>query len=286
MIGEDKMSGILYIVATPIGNLEDITYRAVRILGEVDLIAAEDTRHTLKLLNHLEISKPQTSYYEHNKHEKGGYLIKKLLEGKNIALVSDAGSPAISDPGEDLVREAIQNGIEVTSIPGPSAVINALIISGIPTGRFTFEGFLPMNKRARKERLLEVKNDPRTLVFYEAPHKLIYTLKDMLEILGDRRISLAREMTKRYEEVVRTTLSQAVEKYSQDAPKGEFVLIIEGTLIIKEIPKAWEDISIINHIGQYIKSGFDRKEAIKAVAKERGVSKREVYNVDIKEREK
>lgn len=285
MTGEDKMPGILYIVATPIGNLEDITYRAVRILSEVDLIAAEDTRHTLKLLNHLGISKPLTSYFEHNKHEKGSYLIKELLEGKNIALVSDAGSPAISDPGEDLVREAVQNEIEVTSIPGPSAVVNALIISGLTTGRFAFEGFLPMNKRSRKERLLEIKNDPRTLVFYEAPHKLVYTLKDLLEFLGDRKISLAREMTKKYEEVVRTTLKEAVEKYSQEPPKGEFVLIVEGAVNIQEVQTVWEEISIAQHIEQYIKSGLERKEAVKAVAKERGISKRDVYNEDIKERE-
>lgn len=280
------MSGILYIVATPIGNLEDITFRAIRILGEVDLIAAEDTRHTLKLLNHFKISKSLTSYYEHNKHEKGSYLIKKLLEGRNIALVSDAGSPAISDPGEDLVREAIENGIKVTSIPGPSAVVNALIISGLPTGRFTFEGFLPMNKRARKERLLEIKNDQKTLVFYEAPHKLIYTLKDMLEFLGNRKISLAREMTKRYEEVVRTTLVEAIEKYSKEPPKGEFVLIVQGTTEIHEVLKGWEKISIVEHIEQVVKSGIERKEAIRLVAKEREISKRDVYNEDIKEREK
>jgi 16S rRNA (cytidine1402-2'-O)-methyltransferase len=278
------MAGTLTLVGTPIGNLSDMSPRAVEALRSCDFIAAEDTRVSLTLLNHFGIKKPLVSYFEHNKREKGNCLIKELLDGKNIALVSDAGSPAISDPGEDLVREAIENGIEVTSIPGPAAVINALIISGLPTRRFAFEGFLPMNKRARKERLLEIKNEQRTLIFYEAPHKLTHTLKDMLEFLGDRKISLAREMTKKYEEVIRTTIKKAIEKYEMDPPKGEFVLIIEGNKEIQQFEKNWDDISIPEHIESYIKQGVDKKEALKLVAKDRNISKREVYNFEVKNR--
>lgn len=273
--------GKLYLVATPIGNLEDITLRALRTLKEVDLIAAEDTRQTLKLLNHFEISKSMTSYYEHNKIEKGNYLIAQLLEGKNIALVSDAGSPGICDPGEDLVRLAIQNGIEVTMIPGPVAAVMGLVISGQPTGRFVFEGFLPMNKRTRKERILSVKDEIRTLVYYEAPHKLLYTLKDLYEVLGDRNVSLTRELTKRYEQVIRCTLSQAIEKYSLESPKGEFVLIIEGAnekLLQENTVKQWENISLEEHVKIYIEQGMDKKDAIKKVASDRDISKRDVYN--------
>lgn len=273
--------GKLYLVATPIGNLEDITFRALRTLKEVDLIAAEDTRQTMKLLNHFEINKPMTSYYEHNKVEKGNYLINQLLDGKNLALVSDAGSPGISDPGEDLVRLAIENGIFVTMIPGPVAAVTGLVISGLPTGRFVFEGFLPMNKRSRKERIQALKSEIRTMIFYEAPHKLIYTLKDVYEGLGDRNIVLARELTKKFEEVVRCTLAQAIEKYESETPKGEFVLIVQGEseqLLVEEAKKAWDAMSLEEHVQHYIDQGIHKKEAIKRAAADRGLSKREVYN--------
>ncbi|MDF2523953.1 MAG: putative S-adenosylmethionine-dependent methyltransferase, YraL family [Clostridiales bacterium] len=273
--------GKLYLVATPIGNLEDITLRALRTLKEVDLIAAEDTRQSLKLLNHFEFSKPMTSYHEHNKIEKGKYLISQLMDGKSIALVSDAGSPGISDPGEDLVRLAIQSGIEVTMIPGPVAAITGLVISGQATGRFVFEGFLPMNKKFRKERILSVKNEIRTLIFYEAPHKLLNSLKDLYEILGDRNIALARELTKRYEQVIRCTLSQAIEKYSTESPKGEFVLIVEGAnekLIQENTIRQWDELSLEEHLIYYMEQGFDKKDAIKKVAADRDMSKRDVYN--------
>ncbi|HHW47793.1 MAG TPA: 16S rRNA (cytidine(1402)-2'-O)-methyltransferase [Clostridiaceae bacterium] len=272
--------GILYLVATPIGNLEDITLRALRILKEVDIIAAEDTRQTLKLLNHYGIKKTLTSYYEHNKAEKGNYLIQQLLEGKNVAIVSDAGSPGISDPGEDMVKLAIQNGIEVTMVPGPTAAIMGLVLSGLPAGRFVFEGFLPVNKRMRKERIRLLKNEVRTIVFYEAPHKLIYTLKDLYEELGNRKIVLARELTKKFEEIVRCTLEEAIEKYSAEPPKGEFVLIVEG-MDEKEVQEdkrqAWNEISLREHLEFYIKQGMSKKEAMKKIAEDRGISKREIY---------
>jgi len=274
-------TGTLYLVATPIGNLEDITLRALRVLKEADIIAAEDTRQTLKLLNHYNITNTLVSYYEYNKTEKGNYLIGQLLEGRNIALVSDAGSPGISDPGEDLVRLAVQNGITVTMVPGPAAVIAGVVLSGLPAGRFCFEGFLPMNKRIRRERIDSIKNETRTLVFYEAPHKLIYTLRDLREVLGNRRISVARELTKKFEEVWRTTLDEAIARYQNEAPKGEFVLVIEGAdrQMLKEAGfKYWESISIEEHLKMYIDQGFDRKEAMKKVSQDRGISKRDVYN--------
>ena len=221
-------SGILYLVATPIGNLEDITLRALRILKEVDLIAAEDTRHTIKLLNHFEIKKPLMSYHEHNKMEKGSYIVKLIKEGSNIALVSDAGSPGISDPGEDLVKLCIENNIPVTMTPGPVAAIMGLVLSGLTAGRFVFEGFLPVNKRTRKERIAYLSNEVRTIILYEAPHKLLHTLKDLLETLGDRKIVLARELTKKFEQLVRCNLSESIKKYTDETPKGEFVLILEG----------------------------------------------------------
>lgn len=274
--------GLLYLVATPIGNLEDITLRAIRTLKEVDFIAAEDTRQTIKLLNHFDIKKPLISYYEHNKVVKGNYLIEQLSAGKNIALVSDAGTPGISDPGEDLVRLAIQNDIKVTMIPGPVAAVTGLIISGLPTGRFVFEGFLTMNKRARLERLAQLKDEVRTMVFYEAPHKLPYTLKDMYNTWGgERRISLARELTKRYEEVCRCTISEAIARFENEPPKGEFVLIIEGqdeNVLIKNEQEKYSEISIEQHVQQYVDSGMQKKDAIKKVAQERGINKREVYN--------
>lgn len=274
-------TGTLYLVATPIGNLEDITLRALRILKEVDLIAAEDTRQTLKLLNHFEIKNSLVSYYEHNKIEKGNYLIQKLLEGKNIAIVSDAGSPGISDPGEDLVKLAVEQGITVTMIPGPVAAITGLVISGLPSGRFAFEGFLPMNRRVRAERLRSIREETRTLVFYEAPHKLTRTLKDLREAFGNRRIVLARELTKRFEEVVRCTLDEAVAKYDAEPPKGEFVLILEGAdekQLEETRAESWNAISLEEHLKKYIESGLPRKEALKKVADDRGLSKRDVYN--------
>jgi len=268
-------------VATPIGNLEDITLRALRILKEADIIAAEDTRQTLKLLNHFGIRNTLVSYYEHNKAEKGNYLISRLLEGKNVALVSDAGTPGISDPGEDLVRLAVSKGIPVTMVPGPAAVIAGIVLSGLPSGRFVFEGFLPVNKRVRRERLGSISRETRTMVFYEAPHKLIHTLKDLRDLLGNRRIVIARELTKKFEEVWRTTLDEAVARYENEPPKGEFVIVLEGAdergLYEEEI-KSWEEVSIEEHVRMYMDSGLDRKEAMKKVAEDRGISKRDVYN--------
>ena len=274
-------TGTLYLVATPIGNLEDITLRALRILKEADIIAAEDTRQTLKLLNHFEIKNKLVSYYEHNKAEKGGYLIEQLIEGKNVALVSDAGSPGISDPGEDLVRLAAESGITVTMVPGPAAVIAGVVLSGLPSGRFGFEGFLPVNKRVRNERLKAIKEDTRTLVFYEAPHKLIHTLKDFRSMLGNRRICLARELTKKFEEIWRTTLDEAIGKYENEAPKGEFVLVLEGAdelALEREKTSGWMEISLEEHVGLYMDKGLDKKAAMKKVSEDRGISKREVYN--------
>lgn len=277
--------GTLYLVATPIGNLQDITLRAINTLKEVELIAAEDTRQTIKLLNHFEIKKPLVSYYEHNKIVKGNYLIEQLQQGKDIALVSDAGTPGISDPGEDLVKLCIENDIKVTMIPGPVAAITGMVISGIPTGRFVFEGFLPMNKRTRQERLKQLKDETRTIIFYEAPHKLPYTLKDMYNAWGDRRIALARELTKRYEEVIRCSLFEAMERFQAESPKGEFVVIIEGQdeEVLQEIEKdKYSDITIEEHVEKYIKEGLTKKEAIKKVAEDRGINKRDVYNLVMK----
>lgn len=275
--------GKLYLCPTPIGNLNDITFRVLEVLKSVDLIAAEDTRNTLKLLNHFEISVPLTSYYEHNKAQKGGILIKKLKDGQSIALVSDAGMPAISDPGEDLVRLCIENGIEVVPLPGPSAFTTALVASGMPTGRFSFEGFLTTNKRNRKKHLEEIKNDTRTLIFYEAPHKLMYTLSDMLEFLGDREIVLARELTKKFEEFCRTTLSAAIKKYEEIPPKGEFVLIIKGAdkKALEEERKASLP-SPEELLCKYSSLGLRGKELASQVAKELALPKREVYDIYLK----
>ncbi len=275
-----EKTGTLYLVATPIGNLEDITLRALRVLKEADIIAAEDTRQTLKLLNHYEIRNTLVSYFEHNRIERGEYLVNQLLEGKNVALVSDAGTPGISDPGEDLVRLAVSKGIPVTMVPGPAAVIAGVVLAGLPAGRFAFEGFLPMNKRARRERLESFRRETRTLVFYEAPHKLIYTLRDLRDVLGNRKAVIARELTKKFEEVWRTTLDEAVTRYENEAPRGEFVIILEGAdereLHEAEI-KNWEGISLEEHVRIYTDSGLDRKEAMKRVSEDRGISKRDVY---------
>lgn len=276
MANEIKKSS-LYIVATPIGNLSDLSPRAVKVLSEVDFIAAEDTRNTVKLLTHLGIKKPMISYYEHNKREHGQIIVKRIKnEGLSCALVSDAGTPAISDPGEDLVKLCAKEDIEVFSIPGPCAAICALTLSGLFTGRFVFEGFLSTAKNSRLERLQEVKNEERTLIFYEAPHHLVKTLEVMLEVLGDRRVSLAREITKINEEVRRTTISQALEYYSQNQPKGEFVLVIEGAPRRQE-EKFWENMSVEQHFEYYAREGLERMDAIKKVANDRGVSKSTVY---------
>jgi len=271
------MSGILYLVSTPIGNLEDITLRAIRILKEVDIIAAEDTRQTIKLLNHFEITKPLTSFFRHNENKKGEYIISLLETGKNIALVSDAGTPAISDPGEELVKMAIDAGITVVPIPGPVAATSGLIISGLSTGRFTFEGFLPMNKKNRKDRLESLENEQRTMIFYEAPHKLKSSLKDMREFFGNRNIALAREMTKLHEEVIRTTLDEAILMYEENSPKGEFVVIVSGYDGETEKDVFWKEMTIEEHYKYYLENGESRMDATKKVASDRGVSKREIY---------
>lgn len=271
------MSGKIYLVATPIGNLEDITIRAIRILNEVDLIAAEDTRHTLKLLNHLEITKPLISYYKQNEKIKSNILIDKVLKGENIAVVSDAGTPGISDPGEEIVKEAIKNGIEIIPIPGACAAINALIGSGIDTKQFAFIGFLPVNKKEKQERLEEVKKLKHTLIFYEAPHKLINTLESMKQILGDRSIVLARELTKIHEEYIRGKISCILEKIEN--PKGEFVIIVEGSNESEkeEERKALNELSLEEHYDYYKNKGFDKKEIIKKIAKDKNTNKNEIY---------
>ncbi len=270
--------GTLYLVATPIGNLSDLSERALAVLREADLIAAEDTRHTLKLLNHFAIKKPMISYFEHNKSERGQEILRILKEGKDVALVSDAGTPAISDPGEDLVRLCAQNDISVVPIPGPCALINALIVSGLPTGRFSFEGFLSVNKKNRKQHLESIRSDTHTLIFYEAPHKLKNTLADMLQILGDRQIALVRELTKKYEEVLRMTLSEAAAYYETTEPKGEFVLVLSGAPEdSEENPLA--SLTVFEHMDYYLEQGISKKEAIKLVAKDRKVKKQEIYSI-------
>ncbi len=274
------MSGKLYLCATPIGNLGDVSARCLEALSSADLIAAEDTRRTLQLLNHFGITKPLTSYHEHNKRDKGGYIISLLKDGKNVALVSDAGTPAISDPGEDMVKLCIENGIEVTSIPGPVAAVNALILSGLNASRFAFEGFLSVNKRHRREHLESIKNDTRTLIFYEAPHKLKNTIADMQSAFGgNRRIALARELTKIHEEVMRCTLDEAAAYYEENAPRGEYVIVVEGAAAEKiETANEWNSISVKEHVEKYIGEGLTVKDAVKAAAVDRNVPKREVYN--------
>lgn len=276
-----ESKGTLFLVATPIGNLEDMTYRGIRVLNEVDIIAAEDTRHAMKLLNHFEIKKPLVSYYEHNKRTRGDFLINKLLEGKNIALISDAGTPGISDPGEDIVKLCIENEIKVTMVPGAVAAIVGLVLSGISLKSFVFEGFLSMNKKERREKISSLKEEVRTIVLYEAPHKLLKTLNDLYEALGNRKIALARELTKKYEEVLRLNLKDAILKYENEAPKGEFVIVIEGAdrdEILKEKINKWQELSLEEHYQMYISQGFEKKEAMKKVASDRGISKRDVYN--------
>lgn len=274
------MSGTLYLCATPIGNLEDITYRVVRTLNEVDLIAAEDTRNSIKLLNHFEIKTPMTSYHEHNKVTKGPYLVQKLMAGEDIALITDAGTPGISDPGEDLVKLCYEAEITVTSLPGAAACITALTLSGLPTRRFSFEAFLPSDKKVRKRILEELKKETRTIIIYEAPHRLLKTLEELYYALGDRTAAVCRELTKKYETAYRTTLVKAIEYYREEVPKGECVVVIEGCSAAKlllEQQKSWEALSIEAHMALYEKKGMDHKDAMKAVAKDRGVPKREIY---------
>ena len=269
------MTGTLYVVGTPIGNLSDFSPRAVETLEAVDFIAAEDTRVTLKLLNHFGVKKPLVSYFEHNKRDHGEKILARLEAGENCALVSDAGMPAISDPGELLVAQCAERGIPVLVVPGPSAVVSALAISGLPTGRFTFEGFLSVNKKSRKDHLESVKNEVRTMVFYEAPHKLPYTLRDMAEIFGDRRIALVREITKIHEECVRTTLYKAAEYYEQNAPKGEFVLVIEGAKAEEQKEMTLEDA--VEAAKKAIENGSSASDAAKEAAKLSGFKKGEIY---------
>lgn len=274
------MQGKLYLCATPIGNLEDITLRVLRTLKEADLIAAEDTRHSIKLLNHFDIKTPMTSYHEFNKVEKARYLVDKMREGTNVALITDAGTPGISDPGEELVRQCYEAGIEVTSLPGPAACITALTISGMATRRFAFEAFLPSDKKEKQEIFEELKKETRTIILYEAPHRLVRTLSELLENLGDRRISVCRELTKTHETVFRTTVSEALSYYETVEPRGECVLVIEGKNrmeIQQEQERSWEAISIEEHMKRYLDGGTDKKEAMKLVAKDRGMKKRDVY---------
>lgn len=274
------MQGTLYLCATPIGNLEDITLRVLRTLKEVDLIAAEDTRNSIHLLNHFDIKTPLTSYHEYNKVDKAYQLVEKMRQGANIALITDAGTPGISDPGEELVRICYEQGIQVTSLPGPAACVTALTLSGLPTRRFSFEAFLPKEKKERRRILEELKTDTRTLILYEAPHHLIQTLEELQEALGNRRITVCRELTKKFETAYRTTISEAVAFYQAEGVRGECVIVIEGRDVQEletEKQQSWETISLTEHMDRYLSQGMSQKDAMKAVAKDRGVGKREIY---------
>lgn len=274
------MAGTLYLCATPIGNLEDMTFRAIRVLKEVDLIAAEDTRNSVKLLNHFEIKTPMTSYHEYNKIEKGRKLVEKLQEGLQIALITDAGTPGISDPGEELVKMCYEAGIEVTSIPGAAACITALTLSGLSTRRFAFEAFLPADKKEKQAVLAELEQETRTMILYEAPHRLVKTLKELYAVMGNRNITICRELTKKYETAFVTTIEDAIAYYEAHDPKGECVMVIEGKsreTIRKEAQAQWELMSLEEHMEYYRKQGIEKKEAMKKVAKDRGIGKRDVY---------
>ncbi len=277
----DKALGKLYLCATPIGNLEDITFRVVNTLRQVDLIAAEDTRNSIKLLNHFEIHTPMTSYHKFNKVDKGKYLVNKMIEGTKVALVTDAGTPGISDPGEELVRQCYEAGIEVTSLPGAAACVTALTLSGLGTRRFCFEAFLPADKKERQWILKELEKETRTIVVYEAPHHLVRTLEELGKALGEeRRITICRELTKKHEEVFPATFRDAISKYQKEEPKGECVIVIEGRKITdmqKEQEQSWEELSFKDHMALYLDQGMEKKEAMKQVAKDRGIGKREVY---------
>ena len=276
------MPGTLYLCATPIGNLEDMTFRVIRTLKEVDLIAAEDTRNSIKLLNHFEIQTPMTSYHEFNKYEKGRKLVEKLLEGQNIALITDAGTPGISDPGEELVQMCYEAGVPVTSLPGAVACVTALTLSGMSTRRFAFEAFLPTDKKEREAVLQEMESETRTIVMYEAPHRLVKTLKLLAERLGsERKITVCRELTKRHETAFRSTIAEAMAYYEANDPKGECVLVIEGRSreeMRMEEQARWEEMSVEEHMEHYLSQGINKKDAMKMVAKDRGVPKREIYN--------
>ena len=278
------MAGTLYLCATPIGNLEDMTFRVIRTLKEVDLIAAEDTRNSIKLLNHFEIKTPMTSYHEYNKIEKGQKLVDKLLEGQNIALITDAGTPGISDPGEELVRIALEEGIHVTSLPGAAACITALTMSGQPTRRFAFEAFLPPEKKERRQIIDGLKFETRTIVIYEAPHRIAKTLKELSDSLGDRNVTICRELTKKHETFFKTNLSDAASHYEENEAKGECIIVIEGLsceeLKIQE-QQRWQDMSIDEHLKMYMEDGVPKKEAAKMVARDRGMSKRDIYEYTI-----
>lgn len=279
------MAGTLYLCATPIGNLEDITFRVLRTLKEVDLIAAEDTRNSIKLLNHFDIQTPMTSYHEFNKIEKAYQLVVKLKEGKNIALITDAGTPGISDPGEDIVRICYEEGIEVTSLPGAAACITALTMSGRATRRFAFEAFLPKDKKERASVLEELKNETRTIIIYEAPHHLLKTIKELKDALGDRELTVCRELTKKHEEKIQTTFSSLLAYYEDKDPRGEYVLVICGKNrdeLVKEQQSSWDSMTIEEHMAIYENQGIDHKEAMKLVAKDRGVSKRDIYQYLVK----
>lgn len=283
---EQHKTGTLYLCATPIGNLEDITYRVLRTLKEVDLIAAEDTRNSIRLLNHFEIKTPMTSYHEYNKIDKAYQLVAKMREGKNIALITDAGTPGISDPGEDIVRICYEEGIPVTSLPGAAACITALTMSGLPTRRFAFEAFLPKDKKEHQAVLEELKTETRTIIIYEAPHHLVRTLQELHDTLGgDRRLTICRELTKRHEEKLQMTLADSLSYYEVNEPRGEYVLIIAGRSreeMKKEEQAGWEALSLEKHMAHYESQGIDRKEAMKRVAKDRGVSKRDIYQALLK----
>lgn len=275
------MAGKLYLCATPIGNLEDMTYRVVRTLREVDLIAAEDTRNSMKLLNYFDIKTPMTSYHEFNKMEKGRKLVEKLQSGLSIALITDAGTPGISDPGEELVKMCYEAGIEVTSLPGAAACITALTLSGLSTRRFAFEAFLPTDKKEKQAVLKELEQETRTIVMYEAPHRLLRTLQELFDNLGNRKITVCRELTKKHETAFVTTIEDAIHYYEANEPKGECVLVMEGISredLRKEEMSKWEELSIEEHMEHYTDQGIDKKEAMKLVAKDRGISKREVYS--------
>jgi 16S rRNA (cytidine1402-2'-O)-methyltransferase len=278
------MAGILYLCATPIGNLDDMTFRVLETLKNVDLIAAEDTRNSIKLLNHFDIHTEMTSYHEYNKYDKAQWLIQKMQEGTNVALITDAGTPAISDPGEVLVAECHKAGITVTSLPGPAACITALTLSGLSTRRFCFEGFLPSqeDKKARKRILEDLKDESRTIIVYEAPHHLKAVLADLYETLGDRRITICRELTKKFEEAVPTTIAEAIAFYEKNDPRGEYVLVIEGRSL-EEKKRSFQEMSIEEHMKIYEDQGLSRKDAMKKVAADRGVGKREIYQALLSE---